>query len=270
MNDYTFKTSVDTVGNQYVTLRGAYEHTNRIGAGFRKRPSKKVAPGWPAVLGRSGPSAEQGHTARRADADQHPRLHCVPCPKARTSTTVKDTSLVCSTTRTPTTRSRSASPNDAVDFGASYGRDRVVTDQKSRNANPPPDASWTDPTRDWTVKNELVNNVDIYLNLPKLIEKTTVKFNYDYADSDNGYLFGGPRIHRTRRTRPVHSAARMSPTRGGKRPPICNTTCRRRSAWRWPTGTKFDVNDYATINLTSGQPRIDYLGSISTGHGNRP
>jgi hypothetical protein len=33
---------------------------------------------------------------------------------------------------------------------------------------------------------------------------------------------------------------------------------------------KFDVNDYATISNPDGTPRIDYLGEISTGYGNRP
>ena len=33
---------------------------------------------------------------------------------------------------------------------------------------------------------------------------------------------------------------------------------------------KFDVSDYATIDLTPGTPRIDYLGSITLGYGNRP
>ena len=50
-----------------------------------------------------------------------------------------------------------------MDFGASYGRDNFVTNQKSRNANPPPDPTWTDPNRDWTLKNEeKVNNFDIF------------------------------------------------------------------------------------------------------------
>ena len=72
------------------------------------------------------------------------------------------------------------SPTDAVDVGASYGRDRFVSNQKSRNANPPPDPQFNDATRDWTMTNdELVNNFDVYVNLPKLIEKTTVRFNYD-------------------------------------------------------------------------------------------
>ena len=37
------------------------------------------------------------------------------------------------------------SPNDTVHFGLSYGRDEFGALQKSRNANPPPDPTWTDP-----------------------------------------------------------------------------------------------------------------------------
>src|SRR6185503_11115392 len=35
---------------------------------------------------------------------------------------------------------------------------------------------------------------------------------------------------------------------------------------------KFDVADFATLDLPgqAGTPRIDYLGEISTGYGNRP
>jgi len=34
MRDYTLRASVDTVGNQYVTVRAGYDHTARIGSGF--------------------------------------------------------------------------------------------------------------------------------------------------------------------------------------------------------------------------------------------
>ncbi|MGE3509464.1 MAG: MtrB/PioB family outer membrane beta-barrel protein, partial [Vicinamibacterales bacterium] len=33
---------------------------------------------------------------------------------------------------------------------------------------------------------------------------------------------------------------------------------------------KFDITDFATVDVTAGVPRIDYLGSLSTGYGNRP
>ena len=163
------------------------------------------------------------------------------------------------------------SPMDAVDLGASYGRDHFVTNQKSRNANPPPDPTWTDPARDWTLKNqETVNNVDVFLNLPKLIRKTTVKVDYSMADSDNGFLFGGPRI--------------TSLAAAGQFLPLPNVTNKWQKAaadvqyhvakkvgvafaYWWE---KFAVNDYATINMPDGSPRIDYLGELSTGYGNRP
>jgi hypothetical protein len=33
---------------------------------------------------------------------------------------------------------------------------------------------------------------------------------------------------------------------------------------------KFEDSDFATNNQSNGSPRIDYLGLISTGYGNRP
>ena len=41
-------------------------------------------------------------------------------------------------------------------FGISYGRDEFDALQKSRNANPPPDPSWSDPSRNWTLDNNEV------------------------------------------------------------------------------------------------------------------
>ena len=54
-------------------------------------------------------------------------------------------------------------PMATLDCGASYGRDKYTAFQKSRNANPPPDPSFNDPSRDWTLDNdETVNNFDLY------------------------------------------------------------------------------------------------------------
>jgi hypothetical protein len=44
-------------------------------------------------------------------------------------------------------------PTDVVAFGANYGRERYSSLQLSRNANPPPDPTWTDPSRNWTLDN---------------------------------------------------------------------------------------------------------------------
>ena len=280
MRDYTFKASIDTVGNQYVTLRAAAEHTNRIGAGFSEASIED---------GGAQPGLRFYDEADR-DRDKGTLLVVVnptgfmdiTASVSKGQDTYKgeghDFGLL-DNDNTNFTLSVGISPTDAVDFGASYGRDRFVSNQKSRNANPPPDPTWTDPNRDWTLKNdELVNNFDVYLNLPKLIEKTTVRFNYDYADSDNGFLFGGPRI--------------TSLAAAGQFLALPNVT----NKWQKLSADfqyhfskkvgaalgyqyeKFDISDYATIDTNgsvgftaaTGVPRIDYLGFIGTGYGNRP
>jgi len=97
-----------------------------------------------------------------------------------------------------------------------------------------------------------------------------VRFNYDYSDSDNGFTFGGPRI--------------ASLTAANQFIPLPNVT----NQWQRVSADvkyyfhrqvglgigywyeKLDVVDFSTVDLTTGTPRIDYLGEISTGYGNRP
>ena len=171
-----------------------------------------------------------------------------------------------------------------VNFGADYGRETYHSLQQSRNANPAPDPQWTDATRNWTLTNdETVNNASVYLNLVKAIAKTDIRFGYDYSDSDQGFLHGGPRI--------------AGLTAAGTFIPLPNVT----NKWQRATFDlkyaitpkvglgfayyyeKFDVSDFATINTAgpaslpvallgaqTDTPRNDWLGSITTGYGNRP
>jgi hypothetical protein len=169
-------------------------------------------------------------------------------------------------------------PNDKMAFGMNYGRDDFSSMQKSRNANPAPDPSWTDPNRDWTMDNdEKVNNFDIYVDLLGAISKTDIRFAYNYSDSDNAFVHGGPRIATLAATKDANGFSTFEAL-----PNVTNTWNRFTadvdfhatakigvglSLWY----EKFDVTDFATINLAGTQdPRIDYLGSLTTGYGNRP
>ena len=179
-------------------------------------------------------------------------------------------------------------PNEKVNFGADYGRTTYKALQQSRNSNPAPDAQWTDPNRNWTLNNnETVNNASAYLNLVKIIAKTDLRAGYDYMDSDQAFIHGGPRL--------------TTPTTGliavGQFVALPNVT----NKWQrlsfdlthslnQKVGLgfsyyfeKFDVADFATLNtagsatlpLTSlgaqtDTPRNNWLGSITTGYGNRP
>lgn len=171
-------------------------------------------------------------------------------------------------------------PNDTAHFGVSWGRDEFGALQKSRNANPPPDPSWTDPARNWTLdNNEVVTTFMAYLDLVGLAgAKADLRFSYEMNDSDNAFTYGGPRIAALR------AANTFIPL-----PNVVNEWQRftvdlkyfltsavgagigyaydKQSITDWNT---IDSNGAVGFTAATGIPRIDYLGSLRTGYGNRP
>ncbi|HEX2462910.1 MAG TPA: MtrB/PioB family outer membrane beta-barrel protein [Vicinamibacterales bacterium] len=170
-------------------------------------------------------------------------------------------------------------PADRVTLGANYGRETYSALQLSRNANPPPDPTWTDPNRNWTLDNdETVNTFNVYLDLLRAVQNTDIRFGYDYNDSDNALVHGGPRIAS------LTSANQFIPL-----PNVENTWHRLRADVQYffsnRTGfgfgyyfEKLDVVDFNTLDTNgpvgftaeTGDPRIDWLGGLVTGYGNRP
>ena len=172
------------------------------------------------------------------------------------------------------------SPNDMVHFGASVGRDEFAALQKSRNANPPPDPSWIDPARNWTLdNNEIVKTYLAYLDLDGLLDaKANVHASYERNDSDNAFTFGGPRIPALQATNAFVPL-----------PNVVNEWSRFTVDMKYfftpKVGVgvgywydKLDVSDWNTIDsngpvgvtAATGVPRIDWLGGLLTGYGNRP
>jgi len=171
-------------------------------------------------------------------------------------------------------------PNDMVHFGVSYGRDEFDALQKSRNANPPPDPSWTDPSRNWTLdNNEVVNTLMTYLDLVGLAgAKADLRVSYEMNDSDNAFNYGGPRIAA------LQTANTFIPL-----PNVVNEWQRLSADLKYfvtpavgiGLGYSFDkltISDWNTLDsngpvgfyAATGVPRIDWLGGLVTGYGNRP
>ena len=163
----------------------------------------------------------------------------------------------------------------------------------SRNATPPPSAEWFDPTRDWTLDNdEKVNTFTLYVDLLKAITNTDIRFSYDFMDSNNDFVHGGPRIQQLNTNTSVtghgvlhwrhgllHSAPGRRPRRGADWPRIREVLLhaqRRGSAFAYWYENQ-DVRDFATIDANgsvgfttpTGTPRVDYLGGLITGYGAR-
>ena len=170
-------------------------------------------------------------------------------------------------------------PTDIVAVGGNYGRDGYSSLQLSRNANPPPDPTWTDPSRDWTLDNDdKINTASAYVDLLRAVRNTDIRFAYDYSDSNNSFVHGGPRV-----------AALASINQFIPLPDVENTWQRLTAdvqyffTSRAGIGVgyyfeKLDIADFNTIDTNgpvgfapaTGEPRIDWLGGLMTGYGNRP
>ena len=292
MRDYTLRTSLDTVGNQYVMLRFTYDHTTRVGSGF------------------SEASIEDGGLQPglrfydEADRDRNKgTLLFVVTPIDIVDFTVSvaagkdiyngpghDFGLL-NNSNTSYNAGVNVSPTKQVAFGANYGYEKFSSLQNSANANPIGSdyGSWTDPNRVWFLTNdEKVKNFDLYLDLKKAIENTDIRFAYTYSDSDNAFIHSGPRIEELL-TNTAFTAGDTKPCAAPLTScfqPLPNVT----NKWqRLSVDVKYfftkkvgvglgywhetlDVTDYATIDIPGqpGTPRIDYLGAINTGYGNRP
>jgi Putative outer membrane beta-barrel porin, MtrB/PioB len=200
-------------------------------------------------------------------------------------------------------------PRNEVAFGANYGWEKWGSFQVSRNANPdctiqppcPPNGynSWLDPNRDWNLDSaDKVNNFNLYLDLIKLVKKTDVRVSWDYEKSDQNFTHGGPRIQEFL-TNSAFTAGDTAPCPAGVSscfemlPDVTNNWNRLTFDVRYFLSAKvgvafaywyekFDVVDFATIDDAGaaggpvpyvgniGTPRIDYLGALMTGYGNRP
>ena len=274
MKDDTFRMSLDTVGNQYVTFRGAFEHVTRTGEGFSEASIEE---------GGGQPNLRFYDEADRDRDRASVTVMITPVPMVSINAAYasgKDTykgeghefGLLDADTTTYSF-GFDVSPTDLVMFGVSYGRDEFTSTQKSRNANPPPDPSWTDPNRDWYLDNdETVNNVDFYLDLFKLAGTTDVRFDYILSDSDNAFVHYGPRITALRAI--GQSEALPNVTNKWQRfsADIKYFFTAKAGIGLGYWYEKFDVEDFATIDLPGhdGEPRVDYLGGLILGYGNRP
>ena len=92
-------------------------------------------------------------------------------------------------------------PSDSVSLGASYGYEKYTALQVSRTANPlpantvaflnDPTQQFNDPRRDWTDdSSDHVRTVNASMDLIKLLRKTDVKFAYDYSRAESTYTYG--------------------------------------------------------------------------------
>jgi MtrB/PioB family decaheme-associated outer membrane protein len=302
LTDNTLRASADTVGNQYVMLRLLYEHTKRSGSDFHQ--DAVTDPGGQPNL-RLFDDAERTRDRTTVIATLTPTpvfdiTASVGFGKDDYDIGLNPQFGLLNNDNTVYNIGLNVNPKEEVSFGLNYGRETYSSLQRSRNANPNsgvPGAyeSWSDPNRIWTLDNdETVNSFTLYLDLIKAMPKTDIRFAYDFSDSDNAFVHSGPRIDAFK-TNAILTPGDSRPCAAGltscfeAMPNVTN---------QWQRFTfdlkyfftdkvgfglgwwyeKFDVSDFAAVDTNgpvgfyaaTGTPRIDYLGAITTGYGNRP
>jgi len=292
VGEHIFRVSFDTFSSQYVTLRAAFDVAQRRGEGF-----VETGVDYEAGPGGTQPSLRYYDEADRDRTRGSLLLTVMPRDTFDVYLQVaggRDEYMA--DTSVPVNRpgelfglhesdvkswnvGANFHPTDVVSLGANYGYDTYSSLQLSRNANPAPDPSWTDPTRNWTLDNDdTINNVSVYLDLLRAVQNTDIRFGYDYTDSENSFVHGGPRVAA------LTALNQFIPL------PAVENSWHRASAdvqyfftARAGVGVgyyfeKLEIVDYNTIDTNgpvaftpaTGEPRIDWLGGLLTGYGNRP
>ena len=296
----TFRLTWDTYSNSFVSVRASFDQGWRRGTGY----VEAAASGEDTDITTIGPGNTQPTLRYYDEADRDRKRGSViftVMPTDKVDFYVqfaggKDTYL--RDTETPVATGRenelfglvdastkswnfgvNYNPSAKIAAGFNYGYDTTESNQKSRNANPPPDPTWTDPTRDWTLDNaDRIHNITTFVDLLRLFANTDLRLSYDLSDSDNGFAHGGPRI-----------AALQAAGQFIALPDVTNTWHRfaadAQHFFNKKVGVglgyyfeKLDIVDFSVIDTNgsvaftppTGVPRIDWLGVLLTGYGPRP
>jgi len=272
----TFRASFDTIGNRYVMLRAMYTNSRRSG------------PVDVEVITDAGaqPDSRQFDVANRNSYRGALILEVAPLPvvgfsvsafKGRDEYPDQQFGLL-NNDNNGVTLGVDLTPTDTVTLSFNYGRENYAALQQSRNANPAPDPSWTDPNRNWNLNNtEKVNDYGVNLGLVRIVPKAEIRLGFDRSDSDQGFLYGGPRV--------AMMAATIDKATGLPTfmplPDVTNIWKRATADFKYFLSPRvaigatymydnYAVSDFASTYNPDGTPRYDPLGGLILGYGFRP
>jgi hypothetical protein len=293
LTDYTFRLSMDKYGNQYVMLRGIYENTRRVGSGFSVEALDESGTQEGARFYDEAPLNRNKGTiiVQVTPTEKLDFGLSVAAGKDKYNHEGLEFGLL-SNSNQSYNATFNLYPTSVVTFSGNYGYEKLSSLQKSRNANPFSGVagayeSWTDPNRDWSLDNgETVHTYGLNLDVIKALPNTDVRFSYYGSKSDNAFLYSGPRIQELS-TNVALTARDGLPCGAGisscfeALPDVTNNWQQFGVSVKYLFGMKYGLNvgysyeklrivDFATSNLPDGSPRMDVLGALTTGYGNRP
>lgn len=187
----SYRASIDSTGNQYVTLRAKFEHSRRTGSGFEE-----------ALLEEVGEQPETRHFDI-ADRDRDRGtviLSITPIAQFDVNASVstgkdnyRNTGFGLRDNNNNTwSLGFDLLPVETVSFGINYGFEKYTALQYSRTANPPTptDQTFFDASRDWwDDQTDKVKTLSASLDFLKTIPKTDVRISYDLSDGKATYVY---------------------------------------------------------------------------------
>ena len=186
----TLRVTMDSTGNDYVTVRAKYEFSSRSGSGFEAHLLEEVG---------EQPGTRHFDIADRDRYRVTTVLTVTPAPfvnfNAAVGTGKDDYTNTGFGLRDSKNRNWSAGfdvvPNDVVNFGVNYGYEKFTAYQYSRTSNPLPNPFFEDPTRDWWIDaDDVVKTIAASLDLTKALPKTDIRLGYDFSDGKATYVYG--------------------------------------------------------------------------------
>jgi len=262
--DNTLRASVDTVGNQYISFRAIYEHSQRRGDDFHA-----------AVLEHAGEQPGMRHFDV-ADRDRNRvriLTNLMPTGDLGVNALIAWTKDEYLNPEQPRANSfglfsyKSQTygvgfdylPGDTVGVGASYNFDKYDGLSQSRSASPGP--QFDDPDRNWTTDEEQKGHSFLaYVELPNLIQDTELRFDYDYSKYRGMYLYT---------TGPGYSPTPSAPGRVAQLPALMQEDNRFTVDLRYfirsnvAIGFAYWYDDYTVEDWALGQPGESFVEGIA-------
>jgi MtrB/PioB family decaheme-associated outer membrane protein len=188
--DDTFRVSFDSIGHRFVSLRTKYEVSKRRGSGFDVHLLEHV---------NEQPDMRHYDIADRDRERVSGSLYFTPTGfvSFNVGAAQGHDEYVNSGFGLRDNKNRHYSagfdiaPTETVNFGMSYGTEKLTAYQHSRNnSQAPGSAQFFDPARDWGIDtDDKVKTLIASLDLIKALPKTDIRLGYDQSDGRALYVY---------------------------------------------------------------------------------
>lgn len=262
-NDNTFRASVDTIGNQYISFRSLYEHTQRRGDGFHAAALEEAGE-QPGLRHYDVANRDRdrfmivSNLTPRADVGVNATIAWTKDSYRNPEQPVQDTFGLLDYKSQTYGIGVDYLPGQTLGVGLSYNYDKIDGLSQSRNSGA---TLSVNPASNWTTdEDQKGHSVLAYLDLLRLIENTEMRFSYNYSKYNGFYFYT---------TGPAYSPTPSAPGRVAQLPELTNEENRLAADFRYfirrnvAVGFAYWYDRYEVSDFTLGPPGEAFVLGIA-------